>query len=238
MRYLILFLFISLSFQGFAQSTLRPMDQTIQMRATQEYNERLYKASNKKMLSKNPYEEIDGSAYFYEDPTIARLLLVNDEIAEVNLLIDRYADELVSVAEDETQRLLDPLFFKSIELEWKGETRMLKKLNPDFPQRFYEVIIDGPSIILLRDIEVKHMETSLITEGRRENVSKFRRNDNFILVQDAKVEKISFKKKKFFKLFSDAQSNQLEKLAKDNGIKLKSDEDFIRLLSIYNQETP
>lgn len=236
MKYLIVSFVIWFGSGLSAQSSLRPMDQTVQMRAAQEYNERLYKASNNRMLAKNAYEEIDGSAYFYEEPTIAKLMLVNDEVAEVKLLIDQYAHELVSVAEDESQRLLDPLFFKAIELEWDGQLRTLKKLNPDLPQRFYEVLIDGPKIILLKDIEVKHMETSLITEGRRENISKFRRNDHFILIQDAKVEKVPFKKKKFFKIFSKEQSDYLMKLAKEEGNKLKSDDDFIQLLEAYNQQ--
>ena len=96
MRLVILFFIVFTGYSLSGQSTLRPMDQTIQMRATQEYNDRLYKASNDRMLSKNPYESIDGSPYFLEEPQDAILTLVNDEIVELKILIDRYADELIS----------------------------------------------------------------------------------------------------------------------------------------------
>jgi len=215
----------------------RLIAQNVQLKATQEYNDRLYKSSAERMLGLNTYESIDGSPYYYTDPTEAYLVMQNDDAVLANILLDCYANELISVQDDGSYRILDPAFFESIIIAQGDEEIYFRKAHPEYPHHFFEVLVDGSEYVLLKKLEVNHLETSIIDEGRRENVNKFRRTEKYFLKSHASVQSVTLKKKKFFKAFPSKVSKELESLAKKNNLKLKAKEDFIGLFEMWSKSS-
>ncbi len=182
-------------------------------------------------LQETPYKEIDGTPYYFESISMADLTLNSEEVIEqVPMRIDLYAEEMIARESDNTLIYLDAKYYKEISIKKGDETFVFKKLNPEKPEAFFQVLVESEGLIFLKTKSVDHVEMSMIVSGQRQEVNKFNPTEEYFLVRDGKVTDLSLKKKKFYKSFSKKEQSTMKAYEKSEKLNLKEEAEFVALI--------
>jgi|GEM_PF-2226046 len=204
---------------------------TVQMKAIDKYNA----LNRKKKLSESneqAYSEVKGSPYYYDDPMIADLVMNDGSvIEEVTLEIDLYGDEIIATDHKNEKIYIDQDYYKEFKINNGSSVDVFRKIHPDHPDKFVQVLYTDNSLLFLKMKDVEHIEMSQIEAGQRVYVNKFNRTTSYQIVRDSEVMKVSLKKKKFFKVFSKPEQQVMKDFAKAEKLKLDSESDFVQLLN-------
>jgi len=183
-------------------------------------------------LQETPYKDIDGNPYYFESISMADLTLNSDEVIEqVPMRIDLYAEEMIAKESDNKLIYLDPKYYKKISIKKGDDIHVFKKLHPDHPVDFYEVLVETETLLFLKTKSVDHVEMSMIVSGQRQEVNKFNQVVKYILVRDSKVTDLNLKKKKFYKSFSKKEQSIMKEYEKSAKLSLKEETDFVALIN-------
>lgn len=185
--------------------------------------------SGKYSAASATYKTIKGSPYLTKS-TVTGTLVMNDgtSIEDVPLKYDTFADEVVATNPDGEDIVLDTRFYKEMVLEIEGEDVYFAKVNPDKPEKFYELLYDDSGLTFYKDITTK------LKEGENKGVAKikarFRSYTNYYLKQgDDQIAKVNLKKKDILSQFPQLDAIAMEEYCKKKGIKLKKEKDFIAM---------
>jgi len=133
---------------------------------------------------------------------------------------DIYSGEFLYVNEKAEQQVLKQSVIDEIIITDSKESFRFKRVDPDAPMRFFDVIYESPSLLIYNDPEINFYE------GKEQGVNRidprFSRQDNVYVLKDGVgPQKIKIKQKDIVKLLNSEQKQSFEKYLKTNKIKLK-----------------
>jgi len=181
------------------------------------------------------YKDIKGSPYLMDKASIGYLILVKGDWTEEALLqYDIYREEFFHVNDNEEQQILKQSVIDEIIINDSEESYRFKRVNPDLPMRFYDIIYESPSLVIYNDPEIN------LYEGKEQGVNKIdprfsRQNNLYAIKEGGSPKKIKIKEKEILNLMSGAQKQGLQKYLKSNKIKLKKLNVLKNALSAFEQ---
>lgn len=175
------------------------------------------------------YQKIEGSPYLNENPVSGNLTLENDNVvSDILIEMDLFQEQIIVTLENKDIMVLDPKFFQQITLPHDGKEITFKKLNPEEPLSFYEVLYEDGDISFFKKRYVTMTEGSNNGYSRKE--PKFNHRKKYYIKNGKnKINQIKLKKKDIFPSFSPKEQKVMEKIAKNSELKLKDEADFITL---------
>jgi len=180
------------------------------------------------------YPAIQGSAYLHDERINASVITTDDIIIkDLPMIIDLYAGEFIATDQSGSDIVLDPALYDEIILPYEGKMLSFKKLNPEKPNKFYEVLYNDDGIIFLKDHYVTVKEGT--NSGLAKTDTKFsRRSAYYVKHGKSEFKKVKLKKKSFFSAFSKRVSSSMQGYAKRHKLDLKSEEDFVDFFLEYS----
>ena len=181
------------------------------------------------------YQKIKGSPYLNDD-LVKGVLVFNDGsvMKDVPLRIDLYTDEFIATNIDGDEIVLDTRFFLKIMVPHDGQDVVYKKVNPNKPEQFYEVLYEDGDMAFFKERFVTLREGT--NNGMSKTDSKFRQRTNyFIRHDDQQVAKVRLKKKDIFSGFVDSELYAMKAYAKRKGIKFKDEKDYVAVFTAINE---
>ena len=180
------------------------------------------------------YPAIKGSAYLH-DERINATVISNDGIIikDLPMIIDLYAGEFIATDTSGTDIVLDAALYNEIIFPYEGKNLSFKKLNPEKPNKFYEVLYNDDGIIFLKDHYVTVKEGT--NSGLAKTDTKFsRRTAYYVKYGKSEFTKVKLKKKSVLSAFSRKVSSSMHDFAKRHKLDLKSEEDFVNFFLEYS----
>ncbi len=205
--------------------------QAVEMKAMQRYESMALK--NKTVgISTQPYNDIDGSPYYYDKKCTATLIQHNgDSIHGIPLQLDLYAGEFVYTNSEGEELFLESKYFREIRIQNESTRDVFRRAFPQQPNKFSIIEFEGDGFMVIRDPLVKLVEMSMIVAGQRQNTSRFEKGTSYFLVEGEQHRELTLKKKKFFKAFNKEEQKKMMDYAKENGFKFEKNSDFFKLIS-------
>ena len=185
--------------------------------------------------AKQGYNKIDGSPYLNDEPIKGSLFLNNGtEIAEVPLQIDVYANEVIATNKKGEEIILDPKFYNEVRMPFEGQELVFKKINPNNPDQFYQVLYQDGDMVFFKEKDV-HLK-----EGNNKGIVKFeprfyKRTNYYIKQGEDQIANVKLKKKDIFSVFPETEIYAMKEYAQQKGIKLKKESDYIAMFEGANQ---
>ncbi len=183
--------------------------------------------SNVYQSSLASYQQVQGSAFLNEEPVKGTVVLNDDSsIEDVPLMVDLYANHVITKKDNGDMMILDGRFYKEIRLTHEGEEIVLKKSDKNNSDKFYQVLYDDGDMVFLKDNYVTMREAS--NNGYSRSSAKFTKRTNyFIQYGDNQMAKVKLKKKDIFPLIPDSELYAMQEFARKKGLKLNSELNFI-----------
>lgn len=184
--------------------------------------------SGKYSTASATYKTIKGSPYLTKS-SVTGTLVMNDgsTIKDVPLQYDTFAEEIVATNHEGEEIVLDTRFYKEIVMDIEGEDIYFAKVNPDHPDKFYELLYDDSGLTFYKDITTK------VKEGENKGIAtikpRFRTYTHYYLKQGDDLAKVNLKKKDILSQFPQLEAIAMAEYCKKKGIKLKKEEDFIAM---------
>lgn len=196
-----------------------------------------YQNSMDKFNSKNLYENISGSPFYYDETQKADLVYHNGKVLEdIPFQIDLYAGEYIGTDKNGDALYLDLKYYKEIRVKRDGGDHIFLRAHPSYPEKLLQVLYQDPHFTLIKMKDVKHVQSSLINGGKRVHVNKFNQTFSYDLISGDSVNKIVLKKKKFFKAFSKSEAKSMKKYAEEQNLSLKNENDFVLLIQFLSDQ--
>lgn len=180
------------------------------------------------------YSSTKGSAFIANEAQEGKIIL-NDgsEIANVIMNIDLYADEVIVTNEDGEDYYLDQKMVKEISIPVNGKIITFRKINPDQPNKLYEVLYDDGDMAFFKERYVTRKEAT--KNGMKDTPAKFNQRANYYMSHgENSVAKVKLKKKDIFSGFDGGEVLAMKEYAKAEGIRFKDESDFV---AVFNAVT-
>ena len=177
--------------------------------------------------NKIAYSNTKGSPFLNKEFVESTLVLNNGSLlTDILIQLDLYANEILTKGSDGEEHYIDKKFYKKIILPFEGRDMVYSRVNPKKYDQFYEILYENEELSFLKERYVTVKEPS--NNGITKRPPKFTQRTNYYIMDNKhKLVKVKLKKKDIFASFSGSKTRAMEKYAKDNKIKLKSEEDFI-----------
>lgn len=180
------------------------------------------------------YNDIKGSPYLEKEVLSGYVMLIdNKKTEEIPLQYDIYRNEFFYTNKAGKELIIDLKLVREIYMMSGEENYLFKRVNPKKPHKFYEVIYETDGLDIYNEMGVNFFE------GKEQGITKidprFSRDDTYYALKKGEdPKKIKLKKKDLFKLFSKEEQKQMDKIVKDQKIKLKKSKDFKQLFKSLN----
>lgn len=177
------------------------------------------------------YDDIKGSPYVEKKYLKGHVVLIdNKKTQEVSLQYDIYTNEFFFINAEKKESVIDLKLVREIVMKGEDEDYLFKRVNPRRPHQFYEILYEDESMDIYNEMEINFFE------GKEQGITRidprFSRDDNyFVLTNGNDPKSVKLKKKNIYKLFSKEDQKLMDKIAKDNKIKLKKSKDFKKLFA-------
>lgn len=179
-------------------------------------------------------DDMDGDPFFFDDYVLGNALLANGLLDDSLLLKYNLATKsFLTKLEDDTQIIINDRNVLEFRLYNNGEEFLFKRVDPEKPREFYEIIYEGQSHTLYKREDVK------IVEGQELGISKTNhrifREVRYYMRNGMEIQRVKLKKKLLWKYFDSKQQRILNEYLSQNKIKLKKEKDFKKLFSILKK---
>ncbi|MGD9976748.1 MAG: hypothetical protein AB7S54_02320 [Bacteroidales bacterium] len=176
--------------------------------------------------------DIDGSTYLFHDWNSGKVkLLGKDEIFVDSLGFDVRLNNLMFSQKGVMYSVLNQ---SNVEYFIVNDRKFVNFRSKDFPASFYEILVDGENIKLLKFYKC------IIVEGTNNNGIDPGRNDKYKIISDYYTVKdktnpilLKNRKKIVINLMKDRKS-EIETFIDTNKINIKDQNDLIRVFNYYN----
>lgn len=196
---------------NFSQVFNRPMNET--------YN-----------ASRMTYRDVGGSPYLYDEPVRARVVLNDGSfVKEALMKFDLYADEIIVSSEEGSEQLMDKSMVVEIIYLEGDKVISMKRLNIEDPSKFY--------VDLYRDERLSFCKERYATVREGENMGlakvepKFVKRQRYFIKTGRTYEEVKLSSKDILNRLSRSEALAIENYAKENKIKLKKEEDFVKVFT-------
>jgi len=179
------------------------------------------------------YQNMEGSPYLNNEATPGTLVINGGRTIEnIPLQIDLFNQEIIATVMDE-KVVLDGRFFEEIIVTLDGKELNYKKINPKRPNKFYEVLYEDGDMVFFKERYVSLREGS--NNGIVKKLPRFNTRPKYYIKHgEGDVAKVKLKKKDIFSGFLNAEVYAMKEYAKRNGIKFKSESDFVAVFEGAN----
>lgn len=207
-------------------------------------------------ITKQSYPEIKGSPYLFKDWIKADLIhLRNKPINDATIRYDLYEgnvevlDDGVNLGSDNILEIdgdkfivLEDNYYRKVKITRDKNPKMfkdfdvdtlylMKGIHKDYLRKYGVVLFDGPTVKLVRTIDIIFRESKINSPGKIEKIKKFNRKKGYELIYDKKKTVVKLKDKDFYKVLG--KEAALKKYKKTNKLKLKKVPEFIELLKYF-----
>ena len=190
-------------------------------------------------VSAQEYKKIRGTPYWHKDICLAKVVQNDDVIIKnVSLRLDQYIGEVIAQAAGQNLLLLETRMYKELFVADGDNLDYFRKVHPNNPHKFYQILFENNKAIVFKDIVVKMTKTESTNAVMGVNKPEFHRKKLYFILLDGQIREIQFKKKKFFQSFTKKEGKLMATFAKKNKLKLKDEMDFVLLLNHLYDQTP
>ena len=113
----------------------------------------------------------------------------------------------------------------------EGPLTFKKEIHPDLPLEFNQLLYKGASLQLVKSTE-KEISTKVFQNvGKKVTVEQFVKRETFYLIEKGELRRLKISKKALLKELE--QSKKLDSYIKKNKLKIKNDEDLVKLFAYY-----
>ncbi|MFT4569133.1 MAG: hypothetical protein ACI9FN_004103 [Saprospiraceae bacterium] len=166
---------------------------------------------------RDKYEKHSGSP-FYNDGVVQGSLISSrgDRIDNLFLLYDLFKNELYFLKDEQEQMLIKP-YLKEIEVQSKGETKVLRKVNPFKLDGFYVVIFEDEELVLFEDQEVNLIEG--VNKGMIAVAPKFMKSSSHKFIvkkRPTEILEVNLKKKDLLKMLPSERAKACRNYLRNN----------------------
>jgi len=181
---------------------------------------------------RNKYENHRGNP-FYNDGVFHGSLVSarGDQVDNLLLLYDLFKNELYFLKDDREQLLIKP-YLKEVHAIVKGETKVMRRVNPFELDRFYEVVFEDDQLVLFKDVEVNLIEG--VNKGMIAVEPRFMKKTSHNLVvkkNSTEIVEVNLKKKDLLKMLPSDRAKACRNYLRENKkFRLKSEESYAEML--------
>jgi len=192
-------------------------------------------SSNNFRASDLKYKDVKGIPYLEKEKLIGYVVMMDDQkTEEVPLQYDIYSNEFFYIDKSGNELIIDLKLVKEIVMRGKEESYLFKRINPQKPHKFYEVLYESDDLDIYNEMGINFFE------GKEQGIAKidprFSRDDSYYTYKKGTdPKKLKLKKKNVYKLFSKEEQQQIDTIIKDQKIKLKKSKDFKRLFTAMKE---
>ena len=108
-------------------------------------------------------------------------------------------------------------------------------MHPTLQDRFMRIVYEGKSIAIVQDFVVSLQKREKKLYGKVNIVSEFIKRPMYYVIRDNKATVLKLKKKTIMPLLDD--NKQVAAYIKKEGLKMKSEEDLVQVLRVYEKDT-
>ena len=177
------------------------------------------------------YDDMDGSPYYHDDFALSSGMKANGKILDsIQLKYDLVAHSFLAKLEDGKVITVDDKQFREFRMNIDGEEILFKRVDPKFPNRFYEIIYSGKDMTIYKSevFSVVKAENKGFTKSKNRFISK----KIFLVKKGRQIERVKLKKKDLWKYFDKEKREILDAHLKKNKMKLKKVRDYRKLFEV------
>jgi len=184
-------------------------------------------------VSEVSYDEIDGSPFFKDEFLLGDALLITGQLDD-NLLLkyDLARKIFAAKLEDDTEIFINTKSIIAFRMFKDENEYLFKRVDPRYPTVFYEILYEGEDIIFYKSEDAK------IVKGEELGIAKtndrFFKDVKYYIRKGMDIKRVKLKKKTLWKYFDEKQQEKMDDFIKEHNIKLKTDLDYKRLMSILS----
>lgn len=181
------------------------------------------------------YDDVDGSPFFYDDFVHSSGVMVSGSILDsMQLKYDIATFSFIAKLKDDSEITVDAKQFREFSLNVEGEWILFKRVDPKFPNRFYEIIYTGKDVTIYKSEEVNMVQGE--DQGITKTNDRFFTKKKYLIKKGREIKRVKLKKKDLWKYFDDKKREILDQYLKENNTKLKSDSDYRNLFRIITDQ--
>lgn len=184
---------------------------------------------NAQPIDAERYKGIKGSPYLFEDWSTGVLLRDNEKPIEVpEMNFNAYSHNFEVKTEDKII-ILDGTPYKAIKIkgiEEEKPTLFARGVHPYFKGKFVIVLYEGQKRSLFKQYSNRIYENTIQDVGKTREIKRFTASKNYFILENGELKKVKLKKKDVLAILG------VEKVMKQNKIKMNSEEDLVRLLEL------
>jgi hypothetical protein len=189
-----------------------------------------------------PEKVIKGSKYLFADWKIGTLEVESGVIKKIPMNID-VQNGLVEVNTDKGVRTVPTKLVKSLKFESDGSFSQsfinAKKYNGEQARIFgiFEVLVDNEITLLKYNyVYAKEGSYNAALDMGDNEVKYIVKSKYFLHEKKGTLLEVPVTKKKFLESFSEADQNKLDAFLKENGLKLKEQDDLLAVCTYLNEQ--
>ena len=177
--------------------------------------------------------DVEGSPYLDEDFKLATVIVKDDDSYSAYMRYNAFHDEMEMQENNKAVSLMKRDYVKA-RLDGKLYKITPFKVDGNRDQGYVVVLKEGPSALYLKEDIILREGKEATSSYSKAQPPKFERQDFYLLGigEDTPV-KIKLNKKSILNQFS-SHKKDLEKFVKDNKLKLKTEEEVLKLLNYYD----
>jgi hypothetical protein len=188
---------------------------------------------NTREIEINRYEDVKGTPYIYKEWRLANIIDSKDLIFEdVKINYNGYTENF-EVRIDNKFIELDEKFYKRIDVLIPNNEKevYLPGVHEKLNKKFIRVLFKKDKIMLLKDFKARMIENVVQNVGKPETFKRFVPIKKYFILNTDELTPINLTKKSILAYFDN--KIDLDDFVKKNKIKMKSEEDIIKILEYW-----
>lgn len=175
------------------------------------------------------YNDVKGSPYLEKEFLSGYVILIDkSKTKEIKLQFDIYSNELFYMNEDDQELIIDQKTIREIVMKGKEESYHFKRINHKGSLVFYDILFESKSLQVYADLNINFYEGK--DQGITKTDPRFSRSDKYyVLEKGNEPKRVKLKTRDLYKYFSQEDQKEMNKIIKEQKLKLKNSRDFKKL---------
>ena len=192
--------------------------------------------TNSQLIDEDRYKEMDYSPYLFKEWVHGNITAKsNTEEAIENVLLNYNGyTKSFEVRKDNRFIELEGSYYSTIAIPTEDMVFKLG-MHPTLQDRFMRIVYEGKSIAIVQDFVVSLQKREKKLYGKVNIVSEFIKRPMYYVIRDNKATVLKLKKKTIMPLLDN--NKQVAAYIKKEGLKMKSEEDLVQVLRVYEKDT-
>jgi len=181
------------------------------------------------------YDDIDGSPFYYDDYVHSTGITANGEVLDsLNLKYDLATYNFLLKSNDGDEEIIDTRKFREFHMNIEGEEILFKRVDPRYPDIFYEIIFQNKDMTIYKSEEVSMVKGEDL--GISKTNDRFFTKETYLVKKGDQIEWVKLKKKSLWKYLSKEQTELLDHHLKTTKTKLRKTSDYRKLFKLLSNQ--